>query len=215
MAPLLMRAGQAGFGAAIMRILRAEVEGLAHVPGSGGVLLAANHRSFLDHFLLASAIPRPVWFLGKVELARGPFGRFNMAMGMIPIVRGTGDRTVVHRLAELLAAGEVVAVFPEGTRSLTGELHRFRSGTARLAAAAGIPTVPIGLLGTTQVWGEGAPFRLLPPRGLVRVRCGDVVPPPADDPAARRAFTERLQRDIGALSGQPFVDRLAPITRSV
>ena len=103
-------------------------------------------------------------------------------------------------------------VFPEGTRSTTGELFRFRSGIARLAGECGAPVVPVGLLGTADVWplGFARPARL-PGRGTVRVRFGAPLPAPDGNGAARRAFTQELWERVAALCEQPTADRFAPI----
>lgn len=199
-------------GPPVLRLLRPVVEGLEHVPRHGGVVLAANHVSNLDNYLLSSASPRPPWYLGKRELARGLFGAFNVAMGMIPIDRGAGDRSAIDRLVALLDDGEVVAMFPEGTRSATGELFRFRSGTARIARAAGVPVVPVGLRGTAQVWPRGGRPRIRRPgRGVLEVRFGPALAPPSDGGRARRVWTATLRAGVAALSGQPTADAFAPL----
>jgi 1-acyl-sn-glycerol-3-phosphate acyltransferase len=198
-------------GPLLRRLLRPRVDGLEHVPLRGGVLLAANHVSNLDNYLLSTVSPRPPWYLGKRELARGLFGAFNIAMGMVPVDRGAGDHAAVERLVALLGAGEVVAMFPEGTRSPTGELFRFRSGTARVACAAGVPVVPVGLLGTAQVWPRGARPRLRrPARRALQVRFGPPLEAPADDGRARREWTRTLHASVAALSGQAIADAFAP-----
>ena len=192
--------------------LRADVAGADRMPRTGGVLLAANHRSFLDHYLLSVVCPRPMWYLGKSELGEGVYGVINTSLGMIPVNRGRADLDAIGRIIDLLREGDVVGVFPEGTRSPDGHLYRFRSGMARIAARAGVPVVPVGLLGTAQVW----PPRTIPslsrpdPHELA-VRFGVVHPPPPDRGQERRTFTREIEDEVAELCGQPRTDSFAPI----
>ncbi len=208
-----MRLAHATVGPALLRWTRCTVEGRLNVPRVGGVLLAANHRSFLDHFTLGAASPRPMRFLGKAELARGPAGPFNMMMGMIPLERGSADMAALEVVAEHLRAGAVVGIFPEGTRSPTGELFRFRSGMARIAADARVPIVPVGMTGMADVWprGQTAPTLRRPPRGTVSVRFGAPVRLADDSARSRRAAPAAVHEAVAALCGQPLADGFAPI----
>jgi 1-acyl-sn-glycerol-3-phosphate acyltransferase len=213
--PVHMRLAHRWVGPLVARYLRVEVSGAEHVPAEGGVALAANHRSFLDHYLLAAVSPRPVRFLGKVELSRGLLGRFNLAFGMVPVKRGTADLGAIGAIARYLEEGEVVVIFPEGTRSPDGSLYRFRSGLARVTAQAGMPCVPVGLVGTAEYWPRGGRPPLRPPaQAAIKVRFGEPIAAPADDGASRRAFTHAVHASVAALCGQPLADGYAPIVRT-
>lgn len=208
-----MRIAHRVVGRGIVRWTRVTVSGREHIP-DGGVLLAANHRSFLDHYLLGAVSPRPMWYLGKRELAVGVVGWVNTTFGMVPVDRGRADLDAIARIVALLRAGEIVGVFPEGTRSPTGELFRFRSGMARIAAQAQVPVVPVGLLHTTDVWPRRElPHLRRPARGLLEVRFSPALPPPADAGPARRAFTAEVRAIVAELCGQPLAERFAEIPR--
>ena len=207
-----MRWAHAMVSPVVVGRLRAGVDGLGLIPGSGPAILASNHVSNLDNYLIMSAAPRPLHFLGKAELAKGPMGRLNTSLGMVPIDRGARDAGALDALIALLREGELVALFPEGTRSPTGELHRFRSGMARIAAAAQAPVVPVAVIGTDVVWPrDDRPRFRRPARGVVGVRFGAPLDPPADTPRERRVFTAGVRAAVAELSGRPTVSRYAPV----
>jgi 1-acyl-sn-glycerol-3-phosphate acyltransferase len=215
MDPVAMRFAHRWVGPPFLRRVRVEVTGRERVPRSGGFVLAANHRSFLDHFLLSAATPRPPRFLGKDGLARGFSGRFNLAMGMVPVSRGTADTAALDLVIQMLRDGAVLALFPEGTRSPTAALYRFRSGLARIVAEAAVPCLPVGLVGTADVWPRGErPSFHRPAPGTLAVHFGDPMPPPDLSPRARRDFTAQVRQRVAALSGQPLADSFAPIAPS-
>ncbi len=214
--PVPMRAAHRTVGPALLRWLRATVTGADHVPTRGGVLLVANHRSFMDHFALGAASPRPTRFFGKASLAEGRMGRFNLAMGMIPVQRGTADLDALDVVVELLRGGAVIGMFPEGTRSVDGRLYRFRSGMGRMAAAAEVPIVPVGMTGMADVWprGQTAPEVRRPDRGVVGVHFGPPVVLPDDSPRSRRQATAAVHAAVADLCRQPCADGFADIPDS-
>ncbi len=212
MPPPQLALAHATAGRAVLRWLRAELRGRDRVPGAGGVILAPNHLSLIDIPLMGAASPRPCWYLGKAELEGGVVGGALEAFGMVPISRGRGDAATLARLTRMVAGGEVVTVFPEGSRSPDGRLHRLRSGVARLAAAARAPVVPVGLVGTEQWWPrQGRPERLRPAPGTITVAFGVPLAPPDDAPAPRRRFTAALTEALAACSGQERAPGYAPI----
>ena len=170
--------------------------------------MAANHRSFMDSVFLAAALPRPVSFLAKAEyFERRRSAWAFRATGQIPLRRGSpaGARQAMETAQGVLDRGGVVGVYPEGTRSRDGRLHRGRLGPVRLAAASGAPVVPVGLVGTEAVQ---APGELVPHTGrTVAVRFGEPMEVPSDLRVVRsgmRQTTDRLMREISRLCGQMY-----------
>jgi len=200
------RAAAVAFGA----WLRVDAEGAHHVPATGGVLIAASHASHADSPTLGLAIDRPLSFLGDEKLQSWPIiGRHFPTMGLVPVDRGRADLDALGHLAALLELGHAVVVFPEGSRTRDGAVHRPRSGVARLAAATGVPVVPVGLDGTAAAWPVDGRPRLGRPG--VRVRIGAPMIAPADNPADRRRFAAELHDHLVALSGRPRADTFASI----
>jgi 1-acyl-sn-glycerol-3-phosphate acyltransferase len=124
--------------------------GREHVP-AGPVLLAANHRSFLDPFMIGCCVPRPIYFVAKRELFdRRVAGWILNALGAFPIKRGEADGESMETARLLLERGEAVVIFPEGTRHRSGPLHKPKRGVGRLALQTGAPIVPIAVKGTER-----------------------------------------------------------------
>lgn len=130
---------------------RWQVIGLENVPATGGVLLAANHASYVDPPLAWAALypRRKMWGVGKAELWHSPVLAYLMdSIGAIPVQRGVGDRTLFKRVLELLAQGEAVGLFPEGTRSPDGQLLPGQPGVGLMVQKSGVPVVPTAIVGT-------------------------------------------------------------------
>lgn len=143
--------GKALGGPLIRWFLRMRVTGTEHVPPTGPVILAANHRSFWDIPVHVVASPRPIVFMAKEELYKGPVTRWMWrSLGGFPVRRDTADIRAVDTALALLEQGQVVGVYPEGTRSRTGQMLPFLKGAAWLALRTGAPIVPCGLKGTER-----------------------------------------------------------------
>ncbi len=197
-------------------VYRPTVEGLENIPGTGPVILAANHLSFVDSMIIPIVVPRRVYFLAKAEYfegtgVRGALSRwFFTGMGNIPVHRGRGRsaRDSLDTVIKVLADGEAFGIYPEGTRSLDGMLHRGRTGVARIALESGAPVVPIGLVGTDKVMAVG---RKLPRVVPVTVRFGKPLDfsryaGMQDSLPVLRSVTDQIVYNILELSGQDYVD---------
>jgi 1-acyl-sn-glycerol-3-phosphate acyltransferase len=187
------------------------VEGAHHVPDEGAVLLASTHQSHADSLAVGVALERPIHFLGDLRLVSVPvLGPLLPRLGMVPLRRGDADAAALEVLADLLDDDRAVAVYPEGSRSRDGRVHRLRSGVARLAARSGAPVVPTAVVGIFEVWPIGRRPRLR--GGHVTVRFGPpLAPPGADTPRARRTFTDDLHAALVDLSGLAGADDFSPI----
>lgn len=191
---------------------RPRVEGIENVPASGAVLLASNHLSFADSVVIPIVAPRKVVFLAKAEYFTGSGirGRLSKAwfegLGMVPVDR-SDTRAALNSLdvaLDVLGRGDAFGIYPEGTRSRDGRLYRGRTGVAQLALTAGVPVVPVGLIGTDELQPVDARW---PRLAKVTVRFGA----PLDFAGrfegvapgrARREATDEIMTAIQALTGQ-------------
>jgi 1-acyl-sn-glycerol-3-phosphate acyltransferase len=198
---------------------RPEVVGGDLVPRSGALIVAANHLSASDQVLTPISARRQVAYFAKAEYFDQPGWRGKLRdrmfreLGHIPVDRDDARAaagTIVTGV-ELLAAGKALGIYPEGTRSPDGRLHKFRTGVARLALRSGAPVVPVGLVGTDQVLSPGDKRWH---RAHVSVRFGaplDFSGRPEDERSAAvlREVTELVREAVQRLSGQEYVDSYA------
>jgi 1-acyl-sn-glycerol-3-phosphate acyltransferase len=197
---------------------RIYLKGAEHLPGTGPAILCPNHTSVIDSFLLPSMLPRRITYVGKAEyMDDWKTKHLFPAMGMIPIDRSGGDasKRALDAAAGVLERGELFGIYPEGTRSRDGKLHKGHTGPARLALRTGAPLVPVGMVGTRDIQPPGAkaprPFRPCEiriglPLDVARYRDR------ADDRLLLRQITDELMYEIRELSGQEYVDEYATRT---
>jgi 1-acyl-sn-glycerol-3-phosphate acyltransferase len=220
--PVIYTIGMWTAGPLIRQLWRPKVEGLEHVPSSGGAIFCGNHISVADELFLGSVIDRPIAFWAKEEYFEktGVTGLFYKGLmnglGAIPVHRAGGraalsafDAAIPH-----LRSGGLVCVYPEGTRSPDGRLYRGRTGAARLALAADVPIIPVGTIGTDKIQPIGQFFPSVN-RGVVEIKFAkpiDVSQWKKTESAstAAREITDRLMSAIQELTGQQYVARYAP-----
>jgi 1-acyl-sn-glycerol-3-phosphate acyltransferase len=212
-APFLYRSLRRILPGILHRYLDLDVIGLENIPANTPAIITPNHLSFIDSIVMPLDIPRPVYFLGKVEYFRSWRTRwFFSAVGVVPTYRTGGDRSEDSLTAgrKLLDTGALLGIYPEGTRSPDGQLYKGKTGAARLALRAGVPIIPCGISGTRAVMPEGS-------RGLKRGHVTVTFDQPldlstygdGDDPATLRDATTLIIQRIQALTGQNYQDRYA------
>ncbi|MGW5849738.1 lysophospholipid acyltransferase family protein [Streptomyces sp. NPDC055254] len=204
----------------LLRLLfRPRIEGLEHIPEEGAAIVAGNHLSFSDHFLMPAILKRRITFLAKAEYFTGPGvkGRLTAAFfrsaGQIPVDRSGKDagRAALREGLGVLAKDELLGIYPEGTRSHDGRLYKGKVGVAAMALGAGVPVVPCAMVGTFEIQPPG---QKLPKIRRVTIRFGA----PMEfsryaglegERAVLRAVTDEIMYAILELSGQEYVDRYA------
>jgi 1-acyl-sn-glycerol-3-phosphate acyltransferase len=201
----------------LLRLLfRPWVRGMENIPANGAAILASNHLSFSDSIFLPLQSRRPVVFLAKSEYftGKGIKGKLTKAFfkgtGQLPIDRsgGKASEASLNTGLQVLASGQVLGIYPEGTRSPDGRLYRGRTGIARMVLEAKVPVIPVAMIDTEKVQPIG--------RKLPRIRrVGIIVGKPLDfsrfegmdgDRIVLRAITDEIMYDLMKLSGQEYVD---------
>lgn len=179
---------------------RLRCEGVAHVPRSGGLIVAANHVSYLDPAVLGSALPRPARFIVVAAIWRKPlFNWFFRGMRAIPVARdGSMTRGALAAALAALASGHAVVIFPEGGRANPDGSDPPMGGVALLARRSGAAVVPAGISGTHDSMPRG--IAIPRPRRIV-VEFGEVLQHREQGRAADLAFTTELMKRIRRLAG--------------
>lgn len=196
-------------------VFRPKVIGRGNVPKTGAVILASNHLAFIDSVVITLVARRSVSFMAKSEYFTGTGFKgwlsrsFFSGVGAVPVQRGAGQaaQEALDAGLEILNKGDAFSIYPEGTRSRDGRLYRGRTGVAWLALTAGVPVVPVGLVGTDELQPEGG--------GAIRMAKVSVefgMPMdlsqygPATSGRARREATDAVMAQIARMTGQDLAN---------
>jgi 1-acyl-sn-glycerol-3-phosphate acyltransferase len=205
-------------------VFRPWITGAENVPSTGPVILASNHLSFVDSIFLPLMLERPVVFLAKSEYFTGKGVKgwltrlFFKGTGQLPIDRsgGKASEASLNTGLEVLSRGEVLGIYPEGTRSPDAKLYRGRTGIARMVLEAGVPVVPCAMIDTEKVMPIGSKMPKIR-------RIGIIIGKPLDfsrfaglegDRFILRAVTDEIMYELAGLSGQEYDDVYASSVKS-
>lgn len=206
-------------GPLLRLFFRPDIEGTEHIPADGAAIIAGNHLSFSDHFLMPAIIRRRITFLAKAEYFTGPgvkgrlIAAFFRSAGQIPVDRSGKEagQAAIREGLGVLSKGELLGIYPEGTRSHDGRLYKGKVGVAVMAIRGQVPVVPCAMVGTFEIQPPG---KVVPRLKQVTIRFGE----PLDfsryaglenEKAAVRAVTDEIMYAILGLSGQEYVDEYA------
>ena len=203
-------------GPILKTVFRPWITGLENIPKEGGVILASNHLSFIDSVFLPLVIDRRIYFLAKSDYFTGKglknwaVKHFLLGTGMIPIDRsgGKASEASLNTGLAVISRGDVLGIYPEGTRSPDGKMYRGRTGVARMILEGHVPVVPVAMMDTEKVMPIGSKI----PK--VR-RIGVVIGKPLDftrfeglegDRFILRSITDEIMYELNRISGQEYVD---------
>ncbi|MGW2962283.1 lysophospholipid acyltransferase family protein [Streptomyces sp. NPDC001220] len=203
---------------------RPRIEGLEHVPASGPAIVAGNHLSFADHFLMPAVLRRRITFLAKAEYFTGPGVRgrltafFFRSAGQIPVDRSGKEagQAAIREGLGVLSRGELLGIYPEGTRSHDGRLYKGKVGVAVMALRAGVPVIPCAMIGTFEAQPPG---KVIPNIHPVMIRFGKPLEfsryaGMENEKAVLRAITDEIMYAILTLSEQEYVDEYAAVVKA-
>ena len=206
-------------GPLLKLLFRPWVEGEEHIPEEGAAIFASNHLSFSDSIFLPLMVPRRMTFLAKSDYftGRGIKGKataaFFKGVGQVPVDRsgGKAGEAALNSGLRILRRGELLGIYPEGTRSPDGRLYRGRTGVARMALEAGVPVLPVAMIGTDKAQPTG---KKLPRIMRIGIRIGRPLSfaryeGMEDDRFVLRSITDEIMYELMLLSGQEYVDEYA------
>jgi 1-acyl-sn-glycerol-3-phosphate acyltransferase len=206
-------------GPILRLVYRPQVQGLEHLPADGAAILASNHLSFSDSIFLPLVCKRRITFLAKSDYFTGKGLKgwltkvFMAGVGQVSVDRsgGSASEGALDTGLAILAEGQLLGIYPEGTRSGDGRLYRGKTGVARMALEAGVPVIPCAMINTNLIQPPG---RLRPRIMRVRIAIGE----PLDfsryegmsgDRFVLRSMTDEIMYELMELSGQEYVDMYA------
>ncbi len=211
-------------GPLLKLLFRPWVEGEEHIPEEGAAIFASNHLSFSDSIFLPLMLPRRMTFLAKSDYftGRGIKGRatamFFRGVGQLPVDRsgGKAGEAALNSGLRVLRRGELLGIYPEGTRSPDGRLYRGRTGVARMALEAGVPVLPVAMIGTDKAQPTG---KKLPKIMRIGIRIGRPLSfsryeGMEDDRFVLRSITDEIMYELMLLSDQEYVDEYATSMKS-
>lgn len=203
-------------GPPLKTLYQPHVEGLENVPDDGPAILASNHLSFSDSFFLPLVVSRRITFLAKSDYFTGPgikgwlTKQFFSGVGQVPIDRSGGEASMaaINTGIRILREGNLLGIYPEGTRSPDGRLYRGRTGPARMSLAAPAPVIPVAMIGTDKIQPTGQKIPNLYP---LTIRIGRPLDfsryaGMEDDRFVLRSMTDEIMYELMTLSGQEYVD---------
>jgi 1-acyl-sn-glycerol-3-phosphate acyltransferase len=206
-------------GPILKTVFRPWVEGAENLPTRGGAILASNHLSFSDSFFLPLEVERRVTFLAKGDYftGKGIKGKLTAAffkgINQVPVDRsgGRASEAALRKGVEILSAGELLGIYPEGTRSPDGRLYRGKTGIARMALEAGVPVIPVAMINTFDIQPPG---QVVPKVMRVGIKIGKPLDfsryaGMEDDRFVLRSITDEIMYELMQLSGQEYVDTYA------
>ncbi|MFI1359966.1 lysophospholipid acyltransferase family protein [Streptomyces sp. NPDC020898] len=211
-------------GPLLRLVFRPRIEGLEHVPSSGAAIVAGNHLSFSDHFLMPAILKRRITFLAKAEYFTGPGikGRltafFFRSAGQIPVDRSGKEagQAAIREGLGVLSKDELLGIYPEGTRSHDGRLYKGKVGVAVMALKGRVPVIPCAMIGTFEAQPPG---KVIPNLHPVVIRFGKPLDfsrylGMEDEKAVLRAITDEIMYAILTLSEQEYVDQYAAVAKA-
>jgi 1-acyl-sn-glycerol-3-phosphate acyltransferase len=205
-------------------LFRPSVSGAENIPKSGGAILVSNHISAGDTYLLPSMIKRRVTFPAKIELFRGRGVRGRMMswflknVGQLPMDRagGRASASSMDGVLDVLRRGNLLGIYPEGTRSPDGRLYKGKTGVARIVLQAGVPVIPVGMINTELIPSR---FFKIPTMRRPKIRIGKPMDFSAyaaagNDRDVLRWVTDEIMNAVMELSGQEYVDVYGTVAKT-